>query len=143
MRSIHLLLISTFMMSASMAVAETSCEFLSIKAGFYKSKSREIPIKFGQASMKIQLAFRSHPTEEELKARIQKFHHDKAELDFNELANSIEDGIESVLIPITLEEHGLYGKVFFRYIEDTWGSAPAHEWVQYEYTVGDNSVFCK
>ena len=134
------LMLSTFATAAS---AETTCSFLAFKDGYYKSRTRELPIRFLHASREISLTLAEQPDADTLKGKIQGFLRAKAELDFNELANSPVDGIQSVLIPVTLEEMGVYGKAFFRYVEDTWGSSPRPDWMQYDYYIDDDSVTCR
>lgn len=129
--------------SAAAASAETTCSFLAFKDGYYKSRGRELPIRYMHASRNIPMNFPAPPDAETLKQKIQEFLVAKAQLDFNELANAPVDGIQSVLIPVTFEEMGVYGKAFFRYVEDSWGSAPQSDWDQFDYYIDDNSVTCR
>ena len=142
MKLVHFVLALLLSSSAVVANAETTCSFLAFKDGYYKPRGHELPIRFGHASHEIPLTFTAQPDAETLKVKIQAFLRAKAKLDFNELANSPVDGIQSVLIPVTLDEFGLYGKAYFRYVEDTWGSSPRPDWMQYDYYIDDNSVTC-
>jgi hypothetical protein len=138
----HFALLLTLGFSGAAASAETTCSFLAFKDGYYKSKGRELPIRFMHVSQSISMRFPAQPDAEALKQKIKDFLLAKARLDFDELANAPVDGIESVLIPVTFEEMGVYGKTFFRYVEDSWGSSPKSDWDQFDYYIDETSVKC-